>query len=533
MFNHVRPTDEILHETTRMPILLVFLLTAACLPVPWTDPFGLGPRASVGLTAAAVLLPLVAAFTLRTWVVRTLSRQPGRKVDVGNGYLRLRRLLFFVNLGAVGLAVVGLGWGKTARESLMIAWDSATILAPFAELAVPLPYFLIVFGCWLIYYDAERMLHLPASAGTKSTFWSRAGYFLHHLRQLTLLIGFPIGLFVTQQSLTRLAPELTGDDVYRVASVAAVPVLIVFLPLLIKPLLGLRSLPSGPTRDRLEALARRLRFRYSDLLVWPTHASVANAMIVGLVPRVRYVIFTDRVLEEMPADELDAVFGHEVGHARHGHIWYYALFLVLSMTVLVATLLTVEMKLRAIPNEDPSFTPAPFSPENPGWELLPPFALAAGYIFLVFGFLSRLCERQADVFGCRAVSCGNPDCNGHDVTTAYPADGTGLCPSGIKTFARALERVDLLNGHGDPETARPNPSFGGWIREFLGWVRAWQHSTMPRRIGFLLSLIDDRGRERRFQRRLLVLRWGLVVGLVSALVVLGEVVGWRELLAVM
>ena len=35
------------------------------------------------------------------------------------------------------------------------------------------------------------------------------------------------------------------------------------------------------------------------------------------------------------------------------------------------------------------------------------------YFWLVFGLLSRRFERQADVFGCRAVSCGRPDCPPH------------------------------------------------------------------------------------------------------------------------
>ena len=75
-------------------------------------------------------------------------------------------------------------------------------------------------------------------------------------------------------------------------------------------------------------------------------------MIAGLIPAVRYVIFTDRILEEMPPDELDAVFGHEVGHAKHGHIWYYAGFLALSMAVIAALLLLIGQRLDAeIPEE--------------------------------------------------------------------------------------------------------------------------------------------------------------------------------------
>ena len=166
-------------------------------------------------------------------------------------------------------------------------------------------------------------------------------------------------------------------------------------------------------------------------------------MIVGLLPRIRFVIFTDRILEEMPPDEIDAVFGHEVGHARHGHIPYYLLFLTLSMAVLGAFLILVVQTLLANGVELPPWVER--------WMALPPVALMAVYIFLVFGYLSRRCERQADVYGCRSVSCDDPNCTGHDRSTVYPEQARGLCPTGIRTFVRALERVEHANsGSGEP-----------------------------------------------------------------------------------
>jgi hypothetical protein len=254
-------------------------------------------------------------------------------------------------------------------------------------------------------------------------------------------------------------------------------------------------------------------------------------MIMGVVPRARYVIFTDRILEEMPADEVDAVFGHEVGHARHGHLWFYLVFFTLSMVVLAALLLLAATHLDALAAANPQAWYARLAAEDGWWLALPPFGLFVGYLFVAFGFLSRRCERQADVFGCRAVSCANPDCTGHDAATVYPLGGAGLCATGIRTCARALERVYHLNGHDEP--AEAGRTLRGVVRGAVGWARAWQHAPMPRRVAFLLSLLDDRARERRFQRRVLALRWGLAVGLAAALVALGEVVGWRELLEVM
>ena len=45
--------------------------------------------------------------------------------------------------------------------------------------------------------------------------------------------------------------------------------------------------------------------------------------------------------------------------------------------------------------------------------ILVSMATIGAYIFLVFGFLSRRCERQADLYGCRAVSCFRKDCFDH------------------------------------------------------------------------------------------------------------------------
>ncbi len=416
-------------------------------------------------------------------------------------------------MALIGYAVAGLGWGWAVQNTLTVDHHGFETLAPFAELAIPLPYFVVLAGGWFLYYDAEKLLH-----GGKR-FPSRLGYVLGHARFLGFLVALPLVMFTGVQALGRFAPELAGADAFRLASLAMLPGLGIVMPLLAKPVLGLLRLPDGPDRDRLEALARRLRFRYTDLLLWPTHGTMANAFIAGLLPQARYVVFTDRILDEFPADEVDAIFGHEVGHQRHGHLWLYAAFFLLSVVDLTALVLWAQPHLARWVGRSAA--------ADPWWVMLPTAGLAA-YIFLVFGFLSRRCERQADVFGCRSVSCADPTCDGHNPDTDLPAGGRALCPTGIRTFVRALERVDLLHGADDATPSRPAARF---LRGAVGWLRAWQHGPVRRRVGFLMSLIDDPGRERRFQWRTLVVRTALMATLVGGLVALGEAVGWRELLA--
>jgi STE24 endopeptidase len=284
-----------------------------------------------------------------------------------------------------------------------------------------------------------------------------------------------------------------------------VPGVLVAMPWLVRYGLGLVSMPPGPDRDRLEAASRRLNFRCTDLLVWNTGGGSTNAMVVGLVPALRYVVFTDRLLSDLSPDEVEAVFGHEVGHVKHGHILYYAGFLALSLTALLGAVTALLEWAYQQPQWRATVEYAA------GWLTVLPVAVLGGYVFLVFGYLSRRCERQADIYGCRAVSCGQADCNGHGPGERFE-DGAGtLCPTGIRTFVRALDKVADLNG-----ISRRRP----------GLLQAWQHSTIDRRIRFLERVCYDPELESSFQLRVRLLRWGLFLGLAAAILGMGAAWGW-------
>ena len=220
-----------------MPILLVLLLSAACLQVEWPNPLGLAPRESAWSTLGVVFAPLAAAFVLRTWVVRALSREPSRRNDIGTIYDRIRRTFLFLNLGLVALAIAGLGWGHAVWARFTIEWREESLLVPFGELAVILPYFAILFGSWLIYYDAEAALFRSGRGGV--AFWTRTGYFFHHLRQFALLIFLPLGLMLVHRSASRFLPEMFGKIVPGQESPVELD----------KPPTG-RTPPAAPPRDR-------------------------------------------------------------------------------------------------------------------------------------------------------------------------------------------------------------------------------------------------------------------------------------------
>jgi Zn-dependent protease with chaperone function len=301
-----------------------------------------------------------------------------------------------------------------------------------------------------------------------------------------LLLAPPLLLTVVQQTVLWFFPALQDDQLlHGLFAVGLLLTMFVGIPWLLRLLLGLRPLPAGELRDRLLATARRLRFRCNDILLWDTRNSVANAMVTGPLPFLRYVVLTDRLIKEMTPDEVEAVFGHEVGHIKHHHLLFYFGFLLASMVVVAGAWFSLKELLAR------ESVQRPFTEQLPGvaaWlhanellALLPMLLLLAGYIFVVFGFLSRRCERQADIFGCRTVSCA--------------------------VFIAALEKVAWLNG-----ISRDRP----------GWLQSWQHSTIARRVAFLEQMEADPEVASRFQRRVGLVKWGLLVALTAGLLALGD-----------
>ena len=249
------------------------------------------------------------------------------------------------------------------------------------------------------------------------------GYVLFVPRHHALLVFMPVGLTIAQFGLVRQFPELLARPEAKVAALAFVFLFILAVPSLVPLVLGLRKMPAGPLRSRLERAAGRLGVRYHDLYVWDTRRNLATAMVAGLVPQVRNIVFTDLLLESLTEDEVEGVLGHEAGHVKHGHLLYYAVFLLLSFLTLGAVYQLVGQAVGAawLPND---------------LALALALVTTGAYLFLVFGVVSRRCERQADVFGCKALSCGDPGCDGHGPETVLVPRGRGLCRTGVATFVR-------------------------------------------------------------------------------------------------
>jgi Zn-dependent protease with chaperone function len=482
-----------------MQFLLLLGLMTACVPMgdDWPNPFPDRPLFSLATTGAVVLavVGLAAAITARTR--RRLAR--GADPDaVHHAYAGWRARHLLLLLAGWGGSLYGLGYARLMAEAFALPTERGLLPLPGEELLNLALLVLMLVASWAVFYGAEAAFHRAADPDDDGRgFWSRWGYVGFQARTNLALVLVPVGLFVAFQGLKRWVPGLGGTGWLAAVGLGGMLTALATMPWWVRLAFGLKPLPAGPVRDRLEAAARRLNFRCSDILLWPTRHGVANAMIVGPLPRPRYVLLSDRLLAGMTPAEAEGVFGHEVGHVRHGHMFYYLAFLMLSMAVL---LLVWAAALAALPAGPASNWRAvrEFARANEGWLSM---GLLGVYVFVVFGFLSRRCERQADLFGCRAVSCSAGRCDGHGPAAVLAPGGRGLCPTGIRTFISALEKVASLNG-----LSRDRPS----------WLQSWQHSSIARRVTFLEQVLARPPLERRFQRRLGLFKWALLAVLLLA-----------------
>ena len=210
-------------------------------------------------------------------------------------------------------------------------------------------------------------------------------------------------------------------------------------------------LEHGPLLGLINDLLATAGVRRRRIRVWRTRGRTANAAVLGVVPRFRYMIFTDALLEGMSGDEVGAVAAHEIGHVKHHHIpWLLA-----GMGAVL--LLIGEVAAR--------------------WAVAAGMGGAAELVALgaalmiglpIMGWISRRFEWQADAFAAALLS------RVREQQGAPEARGV-IDEASARLVAQALLRVARLNG-ADPA------------------ARSWRHGSinLRRRKAAALAGVDRR-----------------------------------------
>ena len=239
---------------------------------------------------------------------------------------------------------------------------------------------------------------------------------------ITLLVGE-----LARMVALRFAPE-SADAIRLAGSAAGVLALFVLVPLLVPFLLGLRRLEPGPIRSDLELMAASASVGVREIWVWPTDGLIANASVMGLLPGLRCVMFSDGLLEGMGRPHLRAVMAHELGHVVRRHMFWMMLVLiacgVLAMAAVEPLALGAFERLSAGADEQARQSIAQAVSVATDVSIL---VIA----IILFGYASRRFERQADTFAVQLLSRSA----GRDEATAAAVDD--MC--------EALRMVAYLN----------------------------------------------------------------------------------------
>lgn len=424
-----------------------------------------GPEAAslwfVGALVALGTLSQGASF----WIANQARRLSPFDRRVRRLYVRSTRVAVALVLGVYAWLLLGVGWIGAART--VIGPGAPTFLE---ELVVLAPFLALQAVVWWGFLRAERMLELPGA--------DRGGWHLLVLearRQWGLVLPVLLVLLLMQDLMGWLRPEWSSDVFVQTVFMGTMGLLVLLMaPLLVRLAWPTRPLPPCALRTRLESVAQRHGFRYRDVLVWDTGGTMLNAVVTGVVPWGRFVLLTDALLDWLDDARIEAIFGHEMGHIAHRHLSFLGFFFMASLGV-------AALGTELLPASWPPALPGGVLGDALGSALV--LLVIGTYFLVVFGFLSRQFELQADIHGCKVAS--------GSLAEAPRAEG-------VATFVSALLETADFNGI--------NPAH-----------RSWRHGSIDERVAFLRRLADDPTAERRFQRDLGRWRLGVVLALLVGL----------------
>lgn len=443
--------------------------------------------------AALVAIPAAAA----RWLVR--------HVPAGRVWTTLRQFHWLtetINFAITVWFAMGL-FGTAAWIDAVHALLGPLSAEPFTlpgMLLGPLPPLLAWLGLWWAQYPMDRLAReqsllpmlesdLPIHAPP-----TLLRFFSNNLRMQVLSTAVPlllIALLRDAGSLGLAATKLADPrsaTVGTALSFASAAVVLLIAPEPLRHILRTQKLPQSGLRWRLDAICRSTRTRYREVLLWNTGYAVGNAAVMGVLPRIRYVLLSDLLLESMTDRQIEAVFAHELGHVVYRHtVWFVVLVITLAILMTGGAEAADWLMDRA---------------RLDGWSRTVGRAgvgvASVAAAIVIFGFVSRRFERQADVYAARVMQgiAEGAAPGERDARTAV------VGPEGAELISSALARAATINNM--PLEAR-----------------SFRHGSIGRRIRYLRAMSRDPARTGQFDRSML-----LLFGSILAAAAFGAAVVW-------
>ena len=437
----------------------------------------------------------------------TAAREKGKRMPLRFAR-RLRRLAVpAINLwfaacivwldwrDAVGEAVAGLGFppGTPPLTAIELTIAVGPIYLAWAiALACEWP---VVRWRWMRQDQFEEMRHGRTEPGPR--FWR---WWMHTFRGALAYALAPLLAFAIARDIAALVvwqggwqPSPTVSEAISIG--VGIGVMITLAPWILAHTLPTVPLPAGPVRERLGDFARACGGRGVRLRLWNTGGQTANALAIGFLPGMRFVLLSDLLLQALEPQQVEAVLAHEIGHVRHRHMAWLLLFFASIVAVVAGPATLVAARL-------------PESIVTSNWLVTAADLAVVASMLLSFGYVMRRFERQADLFSGRMMQRHRVLAN----------DAVDLGPGGAAAFSNALERAARSNGVPIVPPRRERNLRG--LIDAIGDAGAmFLHGTVESRRHHLARLIDPAAAA-RFDRRMLLFRGGVLIVLAASLGVL-------------
>lgn len=425
-----------------------------------------------------VLLIVLAPKLLLALAYQTACMRTRRKLGHADGQRTLNRLERFTS--ALPFILLGLFALDLAIGALRVVRLALQHIVLIDELVVLTPTLLVAALSWWSYYPVDRrlreaILFRRADAGKPVyPLLSRTQHLSMQLRhQFGLLLLPLLAVFGWSEMLVLIGPDhraLITEQTVMILTPVGILGVFILAPLVVRYVWHTAPLPPGDVRDRMAALCDQHRVRVGQLLLWRTGGGMVNAAVTGLVSQVRYILLSDGLLDQVTPREVEAVMAHEIAHVKCRHIVWMGLILIVSLGVFEfaanAVIDQIMLPIIDAAQVDSGRAEPLANLQDPSTRMLvtavPVFALT----LLVFGWVSRRIERQADVFAARHLANSAPQ------PTLDEAGRIVFDDESINTMVHALQRVSELNH--SPVTRK-----------------SWRHGSIAWRQDHLRSLVDQ------------------------------------------
>ncbi|SMC25192.1 Tetratricopeptide repeat-containing protein [Desulfacinum hydrothermale DSM 13146] len=322
---------------------------------------------------------------------------------------------------------------------------------------------LVGLGLYLLHLAVIWYWAYPVHQALYRSETSRSAFMKGHLSFYTSLLvpWFLIALASDLLQFVRMPPLLQTEPGQIFLFGCVFCLFLCFSPYLVVRFWGCEPLPPSSVRLELEAFCRQRGFRLGDFLLWPLYGGDhLTAAVLGVLPKLRYILITRGLLDLLTVEELKAVVSHEMGHVKRLHAFFY-LTLFIAYAVVSSSFQDIILLLLLKHKTILAWATSPEPLDHSLFAMtysLPILTLLVLYFRYLFGYFMRNCERQADLYALQVL--------GHPFT-----------------LVSSLQKIAFYSGQ-------------------IEDLPSWHHFSIRQRIHTLLAAHEDPGRIKAHNRKL-------------------------------